>query len=519
MHIVREFKDKGNFMQKKLIGLTLCVVICLACVFGLVACDQEKDTVEENVVFEMPIGSRPNYSSLFSAEDKELLDRALAGDVDSYEMKQAVMVLYNTANKSRIDTAKSLVVQESVANAKNAIAALATIKMHSVNLRDGDKWYYQLATNVDAGDPALNAIFAKWSGYLKVGYCKGTDDNGDGELDYYYFGEVGEDYNCDVAVGTFPYAKIAFPEGTKPFQKSMTLEEFNYELNVLNEIHEINNMDFCEDIIADGAKITFENNIYKVEFAVNMNANQELLQKWFAMPKKDMAVGGQDLTKYYSYNATLEVWDNGYAKYFESHADREAGMGSGAPEDKYSYIWNEDEIVNLVCTDTTIATYNENCEDGAQINSIDECIEFYTNHDNFKYVAKKLDVFAVAGIILGCIAAVIIAIVVTIEVLVKKGKLPKLAKRRADNKAKRLAKKNAKKGINTDVSKCEANDVFDDKENVDTDKPQAIVTDYTDTLGEKTVFEGEEVIISRNEGPIDEAFGVTPEDAKDTDNK
>ena len=171
-------------MRKKIIGLTLCVVICLACALGMVACNKDEGNAVD-VEFALPIGSRPSYASLFSAEDKALLDKAVAGNATDEEMKEAVMVLYNTANYSRINTAKSLVVQESLANPKNAFAALATIKMHAVNLRNDDKWYYQLATNVDAGDPTLNAMFSIWSGYLKVGYCKGTDDNGDGELDYY----------------------------------------------------------------------------------------------------------------------------------------------------------------------------------------------------------------------------------------------------------------------------------------------------------------------------------------------
>ncbi len=523
-------------MKKKIIGLALCVVICLACALGLVACNND-DGETAAVEFALPEGSRPSYDSLFSAEDKALLDKAVAGNATDDEMKEAVMVLYNTANNSRINTAKSLVVQESLANPKNAFAALATIKMHAVNLRDGDKWYYQLATNVDAGDPTLNAMFSIWSGYLKVGYCKGTDDNGDGELDYYYFGEVGADYNCDVSVGTFPYANIAFPEGTKPFQESMTLAEFNDELNVLKEIHEINNMDFCKEIIADGAKITLENNLYKVEFSVDMNADSELLAKWFAMPKKDMAVGGQTLTKYNYYNATLEVWDNGYAKYFESSADREAGMGSGSPVDKYAYVWNEDEIVNIVCTDTAIVQYNENSgKDAQQVDDIDTCLGFYTDHEHFQFVARKLNVFAIAGIIVGCIVAVVIAIVVTIEVLVKKGKLPKLAQRRADAKAKRLAKKNAKKGI-TEVIENSVGDVVSDEqsdENADENTNEkdeqedeaeksvaadAIVIDYSDKLGDKTVFYGDEVVISRNEGPIDEAFGYPPLDKKEDDDK
>ena len=276
----------------------------------------------------------------------------------------------------------------------------------------------------------------------------------------------------------------------------MTLAEFNYELNVLDEIHEICNMDFCKEIIADWAKITFDNNIYKVEFSVDTNADSELLAKWFAMPKKDMAVGGQTLTKYNYYNAILEVWDNGYAKYFESSADREAGMGSGSPVDKYAYVWNDDEIVDIVCTDTAIAEYNENSVRNERVDSIDECLEFYTDHDHFQFVARKLNVFVVAGIVIGCVVAVVIAIVVTIEVLVKKGKLPKLAQRRADAKAKRLAKKSAKNGLSEDTQ--EAQNSIDD-----------VVSNENNA--ENNEF--------NNGAQDDEAFGVTPLDAKVDEDK
>ena len=89
-------------------------------------------------------------------------------------------------------------------------------------------------------------------------------------------------------------------------------------------------MNFCKEIIADDPIITYENGVYKVAFAVDtVNSDQALLEKWYAMPQKDMQVGGQNINKYNSYTAVLEVWDNGYAKYFESHADRDAGLASG----------------------------------------------------------------------------------------------------------------------------------------------------------------------------------------------
>jgi len=489
-------------MQKKILSLTLCVVLLVVCVVGMAACNKnEDDTTDAPSTFVMPVGSRPAYDSLFTAEDLDLIDRVVAdGDeADYFDKQNAVMALFDTANKSRIETQKSLVVQESLANAKGVAAALnANILMHSFNLRNGEKWYYQLATTVDTGEAVGNSLITEFAGYLKVGYCLGTDDDGDGETDYYYYGDIGAEYNCDCSVTTFPYAKFTFPKGLKPFEKSMTLEQFNDKLNVLHEIHEINNMDFTASIIGEDAKITYKDGVYRAEFSVDMEASQELLEKWFAMPKKDMAVGGQELKYYNYYKATLEVWNNGYAKYFESSADREAGMGSGSPVDKYSYLWDEEEIVNLVCTDTAIAEFNENAADEDKIDSIDDCIAFYTNHDNFTFVAKKLGIFEIIGIVAGCIVAVIIAIVVTVEVLVKKGKLPKLAKRRADKKAKRLAKKNG----------------GTDRENHADDNVRIITDGPVDGI-----MYGEDVVVTRSDEPIDVAFGYPPisVDKRDSD--
>ena len=133
-----------------------------------------------------------------------------------------------------------------------------------------------------------------------------------------------------------PVDENAKPE-EKPFANAMTLDEFNTKLNVLRSIHEINNMDFCAEIIADNATIKLENGLYTVDFEIDMDSDTALLEKWFAKPQEDMKEGGQSINKYNSYTATLQAWDNGYAKYFESHADRDAGTASGKPVDGGRY--------------------------------------------------------------------------------------------------------------------------------------------------------------------------------------
>ena len=427
-------------MKKRIIASVLALTLIATCVFALAACNDKNDQ-DVPTSFEMPIGARPDYSALesFTANkaiiDKGVAESAKADDDDTKDqaaIKAAVMALYTSANESRINTPLSLVVQES-----DAGIDMAKVIMHSFNLRNGDKWYYQLATSVQPASDnkmaqLMAAAAAAFAGYLKVAYT-----NGDGN--YWFFAGKGVAYSCDCSVPTFPYAKFEIQEKDHPFESPLTLDEFNNKLHVLsNSIHEINNMDFCADIIADNATIKLENGLYTVDFEIDMDSDTALLEKWFAKPQEDMKEGGQKINFYNSYTATLQMWDNGYAKYFESHADRNAGTASGKPVDKYSYVWTEAEILQLVGQDVDIKEKDKH----SRIETIDQYIEAYSNPDSVNTI--QLGFFEIFGIVIGCIAAVIIVIVVTIEVLVKKGKLPKLAAKREKAKQKRLAKKAAK---------------------------------------------------------------------------
>lgn len=427
-------------MKKRIIASVLALTLIATCVFALAACNDKNDQ-DVPTSFEMPVGARPDYSALesFTANkaiiDKGVAESAKADDDDTKDqaaIKAAVMALYTSANESRINTPLSLVVQES-----DAGIDMAKVIMHSFNLRNGDKWYYQLATSVQpaSDDPlykVMAAAAAAFAGYLKVAYT-----NGDGN--YWFFAGKGVAYSCDCSVPTFPYAKFEIQEKDHPFESPLTLDEFNNKLHVLsNSIHEINNMDFCAEIIADNATIKLENGLYTVDFAVDTAPNDELVKNWYRKPQEDMQEGNQSINKYKSYRATLQMWDNGYAKYFESHADRDAGTASGKPVDKYSYIWTEAEILKLVGQDVEIKEKDKH----NRLETIDDYIGMYSNPDYVNTI--QLGFFEIFGIVVGCIAAVIIVIVVTIEVLVKKGKLPKLAAKREKAKQKRLAKKAAK---------------------------------------------------------------------------
>lgn len=411
-------------MKRKVLAGILCATIVLTCAFTLIACTG--DIAYASSEFVMPQGNRPNFDSLFGAEDKALIDKAVAGNASSSEMKQAVMALYNTANKSRIQTETSLVVQES-----NAGISMADVIMHAYNLRNGDSWYYQLATSVEPASDDPYAIFlagiaADFAGYVKVAYTLGDGD-------YWFFAGKGEEYSCDCSIETFPYSIIEIQEKDNAFDKPYTLDEFNNKVHVLsNSIHEICNVDFSADILADGATITYQDGYYKVTFSVDCkNAGSD----WYRKAQEDMKEGNNSINSYEYYDAILEVWDNGYAKSFYSSSKRDAGMASGAPVDKFSYFWDEDEIIELVSTDANLG-------EGEEVESIDEYLAFARTHEFVN--TASLSLLEIILVVVGCIAFVVIAIVVTIEVLVKVGKLPKLAQKRADKKAKRLAKKNGK---------------------------------------------------------------------------
>lgn len=452
-------------MKKRIIASLLCVAVIATSLFMVVACNDKDANTPTS--FEMPVGTRPDYDSLISSTDKAIIDKGLAESAkaesdetkDQDAIKAAVMALYTVANKSRIETPISLVVQESDAGIK-----MGSVVMHAVNVRCGDKWYYQLAASANTDNALLKMILDATASFVKIAY---SDGNGN----YYYFNDMGEKYKSDCNVNTFPYATFVIPDDITLFDKALTKDEFNEAIHVLSgSIHEINNMDFCAEIIADNAKIKFENGYYTVDFAVDMTSDAELLEKWFAQAKLDMAAGKmpQILESYNYYTATLEMWDNGYAKYFESHSDRNAGMGSGAPIDKYSYIWDEDVVEDIIKQDVAIKD-----TDAMHIRSIEDYVEFKQNPE---LVARRLTSLEIFGIVIGCIAAVVIVIVVTIEVLVKQGKLPKLAEKREKAKQKRLEKKAAKQEKRIELIEV----VDDENENVEN-----IANETADTNGKE----------------------------------
>lgn len=411
----------ATIMKKRIVLVIFMLILCLALGVGLCACNGRQG---DDLTLET--GSRPNYNSLFSADETEAINSALLNTATEEQKKSAVMALYSVANRSRLTTDTSLMLQSS-----DAGISLGDVIMHGFNLKKGDKWYYQLACEASSSNAGLNIVLENMAGLLKIAYTKG-DGN------FYYTVINGAAPKCECDIDTFPYATFVVTKSPTKYSEA----DFKTELHYLNGMHEINNMKFCAEIIADGAEITYnaEERFYKVTFSVDMNSDSALLEEWFALPKEDMAVGGQNLKKYEYYEAELEVWDNGYAKSFKSRSKRDAGLGSGAPTDGFEYIWNENEIMALLKEDAGIDEELHN-----MMHSIDDYIKYYSDPE---LTAERLSGLKIAGIVIGSVLgaallATLIA-VITVETLLKQGKLPKLAEKRRIKKEKKARKKLAK---------------------------------------------------------------------------
>ena len=410
-------------MKRRITVAILTLIIISSCILGLCACNGRRG---DSLTLET--GSRPDYSSIINNADLAKINAALSDNATEDQKKSAVMALYDIANYSRQNTAISLMLQSS-----DAGISLGDVIMHGFNLKKGNAWYYQFAAQASSDSVLIGPIIAEMAGLLKIAYT-----SGDGN--YYYTVVNGSKPECDCTVTTFPYA--TFKVTSKPVLYNA--EQFKTELHYLNSMHEINNMKFCADIIADGAKITYnaEEKFYKVEFSVDMNADGELLKEWFALVKEDMAVGNQTLEYYKYYNAVLEVWDNGYAKSFKSESAREAGLGSGAPTDKFEYIWNENEIMSLLKEDAGIDD-----DLHRMMTSIDDYLEYYSNPE---LVAARLSRLKIAAIVIGCVLAVLVIALIAAKIVVEKklkqGKLPKLAAKREEKKRRKQERKLRKNG-------------------------------------------------------------------------
>ena len=181
--------------MKKIVCIFAVIIVLCSCTLFFVACNKEEVIAPTGdfLADVAKISTRPDYESIFSDGDVTLIQKAVDGSATADEMKDAVLALYNTANRSRISENKglSLMVQDSLGGNK-----MGRVYMHGFTLQKGDKWYYQLVSQAAEGDVAGFEGFAELlspiAGNLQVAYT-----SGDGKYHYAYI--MGSDTQLDCS--------------------------------------------------------------------------------------------------------------------------------------------------------------------------------------------------------------------------------------------------------------------------------------------------------------------------------
>ncbi len=411
----------------------ICIVVLLVavCSLGLVACNGTPQTpVSGDFLKDVAsISTCPDYESLLSKSDVELVNAALDGlqnapdDADTQaKVKDAVMLLYDTANQSRINAELSLMVQKSLGGNE-----MGRVYMHGFTLQHGDKWYYQLASQAAKGDVSGLELIAKIlspiAGNLQVAYTNGDDK-------YHYAYIMGTETQLDCSKQTFPYATFIIPEGDEP-KVYDGFEAYQTDRNCRLSQLELNNMAIFKELIKDGATIEHddEKGFYTVKFEIDCETEYtELFEEFQKMSKRDLDTGSLTINNTIKgWRAELEIWDNGYAKAFRSYEDWSMVVLSfdvaSTPSNEFEYLWDEEQILSVISQDENLApVLNANRFDSTT-ELIDKCISYYSQPES----VFVFDWFTLTGVLIGVVVGAIIIVVVVLAILLKKGKLPKLA--------------------------------------------------------------------------------------------
>ncbi len=431
---------KTSFRRVFCILLALCIFT--VAVAGLAACNDNESHDDYKGEFKLPVGLKPDLKNRIAASDLDIINGALAEGADAATKKEAALRVYDIANSSRIEDGTSLAVQDSkmgimglldkVKPTTTLASTSATVTMHGFTLKKGGDWYGEFVAQVDKDSGYMAELMTMFSTMLKINYHRESAPD-----DYYFNIIKSSSIEADCGISRFPYSSYKITKEADVFD----LEGFKNATNILDAPNEIYNMDFCEEILADDVTIEHKDGVYKVHFTVDPNADGELLKQWFRMPQKDMKEGGQEIKSYLRYICEFEVWDNGYAKSYYAEYVRDAGMGSGITIDRFNYIWNEKEIMDIISDDYRLDKLDN--ESKNKLHNIEDYIDLYTSAGTVK---AKMPTLYIVLIVLGCVAFAAIVAVIVVEILVRKGKLPKLAAKREAKKQKRLAKKTENKG-------------------------------------------------------------------------
>lgn len=442
-HTASEIRIIMKKMKRAVAIFVLLIVVCASTMF-FVACDKnEADVPQGDFLAEVAkIGTRPNYNSLFSESDVALIQKAVDGSASTDELKNAVMTLYNTANASRIteNNGLSLMVQDSLGGNK-----MGKVYMHGFTLQSGNKWYYQLASQAAEGDVAgfesIATMMQSIAGNLQVAYTMG-----DGKYHYAYI--MGTDTALDCSVSTFPFASFVIPEGDEP-KVYDSFTEYQADRNCRDDQLELNNMRIYKKLLNDDATVEYDaqNKYYTLTFSINCSDQScKEFQDFQAMSMLDLDIGSKIIkinNKIVGWRAEVEIWDNGYVKAFRSYENWEMKVLGIAvesnPQNEFEYLWNADEIVELITQDENLNAYLKANGIEGDMDVIDAAIDYYSD----PVTVYVFDWFTF-WIALSCsIVGAIIIVIVVLVILAKKGKLPRLVawfeKVKKEDKARREA--------------------------------------------------------------------------------
>ena len=440
--------------KKSIISILLVLLIVVMATFTLFACSnkgpsandddyqkeveqREKDREDDDYEYDpgesidldqLNEGAYPaTLAPLFYDIEIEEIQAGVQPSATSLQIREAVLAIYNVANRSRKEAEDSLMIQHTDSG---------MMIFNGFELKSGNAWYYQLPTEAPFPLDSLS--------YAAVAYTYDSET-------FYFVRLDDRSYPQCRGVDVFPYAKfLRYEEAT-----AYNFDDFRAQRYFLDDQLELCNMKFSLDLIDETSEISYDADahVYSVKLVVNVGADADALKEWYMQA---MLEGNRyapfnatcDYRIYDKWIATFEVWDNGYIKslrYDEKwqgkNNDGKNSLASATAFSEFKFFYGNDEILGIIQTDPRYQSLS--AEEKEQLTSLSDYVDFFIPPIS----AVPLRPWQIALIVLGCVIFVIIVIVVSVEVSVKTGRLPKLAAKREAAKQRKLAKKAAKKGI------------------------------------------------------------------------
>lgn len=444
--------------MRKFVCVSLIIVLLVTSAVLFVACNKEDEVAStgEFLQYVAKVANIPSdFESLFDAAAKSVIDKGVteaqkddddtSKDVEA--IKDAVMLLYNTANNSRLNNEHqkkgvSLMVQRSLGGNEQG-----RVYMNGFTLQSGGKWYYQLASQAAKGDVAgfetIAKIMSPIAGNLQVAYT--LDSN---KYNYAYI--MGTATQMDCTSNVFPYASFIIPKGEEP-KEYENFDAYKADRNCRDGQLELNNMRIYRELLKD-CQISYDSakGCYSVTFAIDCeNGDEELLKDFQANSRLDLDIGVKSFTinnTISGWRAELEVWDNGYVRAFRSYEDwamivKVIGMNvpvESHPSNEFVYVWNTEDIIKIISQDERLETTLRSNTAAKDNVKIEKCIDYYAKlaQNNSVFV---FDWFTFSLALAGSVVGAIIIVAIVLAILFKKGKLPKLQAAIERDKARRKA--------------------------------------------------------------------------------